>query len=388
MSLLFRLLACLPLAWLHALGALLGRLVYRLSATYRSHLQQNLALAYPADAATDLDLIPAIAREAGKGVLELPKVWLRPLEEVAARVVQVSGWELVEAAWAEGEGIIFLTPHLGCFEITAQYYARQAALARPAAPITVLFRPPKLEWLGRIIAAGRARGEHLKLAPADLSGVRALIRALKRKEAVGLLPDQAPGAGEGKWLPFFGRPAYTMTLAARLSEAGGRGDLRLRRAPAPRPRLPPAPAGTKPGPDGRHDGPGGPDQPGTGNPDPPVPEPVPVGLQPLQAPPGRRTGAGGSGGLPVTRLALALLWLCHFLPLPLLRALGAAFGYLLYLLGAENGGGSPTPTWPCVFPNLAKGNAGGWPGAISSPSASPSWTGPCSGTPPRPGCNA
>ena len=220
MSLLFRLLACLPLAWLHALGALLGRLVYRLSATYRSHLQQNLALAYPADAATDL--IPAIAREAGKGVLELPKVWLRPLEEVAARVVQVSGWELVEAAWAEDEGIIFLTPHLGCFEITAQYYARQAALARPAAPITVLFRPPKLEWLGRIIAAGRARGEPLKLAPADLSGVRALIRARKRKEAVGLLPDQAPGAGEGKWLPFFGRPAYTMTLAARLSEAGGR----------------------------------------------------------------------------------------------------------------------------------------------------------------------
>jgi KDO2-lipid IV(A) lauroyltransferase len=220
LSLLFRLLACLPLAWLHALGALLGRLVYRLSATYRSHLQQNLALAYPADAATDL--IPAIAREAGKGVLELPKVWLRPLEEVAARVVQVSGWELVEAAWAEDEGIIFLTPHLGCFEITAQYYARQAARARPAAPITVLFRPPKLEWLGRIIAAGRARGEHLKLAPADLSGVRALIRALKRKEAVGLLPDQAPGAGEGKWLPFFGRPAYTMTLAARLSEAGGR----------------------------------------------------------------------------------------------------------------------------------------------------------------------
>ena len=220
MSLLFRLLACLPLAWLHALGALLGRLVYRLSATYRRHLQQNLALAYPAT--TVVDLFPAIAREAGKGVLELPKVWLRPLEEVAARVVQVSGWDLVESAWAEGEGIIFLTPHLGCFEITAQYYARQSALARPEAPITVLFRPPKLEWLGRIIAAGRARGEHLKLAPADLSGVRALIRALKRKEAVGLLPDQAPGAGEGKWLPFFGRPAYTMTLAARLSEAGGR----------------------------------------------------------------------------------------------------------------------------------------------------------------------
>jgi KDO2-lipid IV(A) lauroyltransferase len=58
------------------------------------------------------------------------------------------------------------------------------------------------------------------LAPADLSGVRRLIGALRKGEAVGLLPDQAPGAGEGKWLPWFGRPAYTMTLAARLSETG------------------------------------------------------------------------------------------------------------------------------------------------------------------------
>lgn len=89
----------------------------------------------------------------------------------------------------------------------------------------------------------------------------------------------------------------------------------------------------------------------------------------------------------MTRLALALLWLCHFLPLPLLRALGAAFGYLLYLLGAERRRVTHTNLALC-FPELGEGNAGGWPGAISSPSASPSWTGPCSGTPPRPGCNA
>jgi len=220
LTLFFRFLSLLPLAWLHRLGALTGRLVYGLSATYRRNLGENLALAY--DEAEAARLTPAIAAETGRSVLELPKVWLRPLEEVAGRIVRVSGWDLVEGAWAQEEGIIFLTPHLGCFEITAQYYAHQSSLRRPQSPITVLFRPPKLAWLGRIIAAGRARGEHLKLAPADLSGVRALIRALKRHEAVGLLPDQAPGAGEGKWLPFFGRPAYTMTLAARLSEAGGR----------------------------------------------------------------------------------------------------------------------------------------------------------------------
>ena len=35
-----------------------------------------------------------------------------------------------------------------------------------------------------------------------------------------MLPDQVPGRGEGVWAPFFGKPAYTMTLAARLAEGG------------------------------------------------------------------------------------------------------------------------------------------------------------------------
>ena len=70
-----------------------------------------------------------------------------------------------------------------------------------------------------LIQLGRKR-ERLHLAPADLSGVRALIKALKKGQMVGMLPDQAPKNGEGVWLDFFGRPAYTMTLAARLTETG------------------------------------------------------------------------------------------------------------------------------------------------------------------------
>ena len=64
---------------------------------------------------------------------------------------------------------------------------------------------------------GRGRG-NVRLAPADLKGVRELFAALRRGEAVGFLPDQVPGEGEGEWAEFFGRPAYTMTLAARLAE--------------------------------------------------------------------------------------------------------------------------------------------------------------------------
>ncbi len=205
MVFLFKFLAHLPLPLLHNLGALVGWLAYLLSPTYRRQLRRNTS-----QAGLESARLAAIA-EAGKSIIELPKIWLRPQDEVISRVVRVSGWESVEAAWSAGSGILFLTPHLGCFEITAQYYAAHR-------PITVLYRPPKQSWLRQLVEQGR--GANLRLAPADVSGVRLLLKALKKREAAGMLPDQVPGFGEGIWVPFFGRPAYTMTLAARLAESG------------------------------------------------------------------------------------------------------------------------------------------------------------------------
>jgi len=189
-------------------------MVYLASPRYRRYFRANLRAAGYADGA----LLSRAIAEAGKGLLELPAIWLRPHETVAGFVAQVSGWELVETALARRRGIIFLTPHLGCFEITAQYYAYRA----PAnAPITVLYRLPKKKVVEPLMLAGRQR-PNLRLASADLKGVRILLRALKKGEAIGILPDQAPGVGEGEWAEFFGRPAYTMTLAGRLAGAGAR----------------------------------------------------------------------------------------------------------------------------------------------------------------------
>ena len=207
---LFPLLSRLPLPLLHRLGGALGWLAYLASPTYRRQLRDNMARAL-GDAVAARER-PAAVAAAGKMALELPKIWLNPLADTVALMREVRGWAVVEAAQAAGRGIVFLTPHLGCFEITAQYYASRA-------PITVLYRPPRRRVLQEMIEAGRARPS-LHLAAADLAGVRGLLKALKRGEAVGLLPDQAPKVGEGKWLPFFGRPAYTMTLAARLTETG------------------------------------------------------------------------------------------------------------------------------------------------------------------------
>ena len=199
-----------PLRILHQLGALLGWATYGLSPTYRRHLRENLAAAGYTDAATRRAAIAG----AGRMVAEMPAIWLRSRDEVAALVRSIDGRELVDAARAAGQGIVFLTPHLGCFEIAAKVAASEF-------PITVLYRAPKIAWLQPLIESGRGQ-DSVRLARADLSGVRELLAALLRKEAVGILPDQVPGKGEGEWVDFFGKPAYTMTLAARLAARPGR----------------------------------------------------------------------------------------------------------------------------------------------------------------------
>ena len=207
---LFRQLARLPLPVLHRLGAWAGWITYAASPTYRRRLRENLHAALGRE---DPALLRAAIAESGRQALEIAWIWLRPVEQLMAKVVRVEGWERVEAAQREGCGLLFITPHLGCFEIIAQYIATRL-------PITVLFRPPRKAVLRPLMEAGRTRAQ-LRGAPADMSGVRTLVKTLRAHGAVGMLPDQVPGAGEGVAVPFFGRPAWTMTLAARLADVKG-----------------------------------------------------------------------------------------------------------------------------------------------------------------------
>jgi KDO2-lipid IV(A) lauroyltransferase len=190
---------------LHALGSALGWLVYLVSPSYRRRLRSNLELAgYGAQRRA------AIA-ESGKALVELPCVWCAPQERVT-RHVTMENWELVQRQLDSGRGIVFLTPHLGCFELTAQQVSLRQEL-------TVMYRPPRKSALKPLVEGARARLK-MHLAPANLSGVRMLVKALKGGQPVGVLPDQVPQEGEGLWAPFFGRQAYTMTLPAKLAQLG------------------------------------------------------------------------------------------------------------------------------------------------------------------------
>lgn len=205
MFLLFRFLSLWPLRLLHALGAAMGWLVWALSPTYRANFRANVAQAgLPFEAAR-----PAIA-EAGRFVAELPKLWMRAPHESCLPSVHVSGQAHAEAAFARGRGVIFFAPHAGSFELAPQ------ALAELYGPVTAMYRPARQAWLARLMQASRSR-PGMAAVPASLSGIRQMHKALKANGAVALLTDQVPPQGLGLWVPFFGKPAYTMTLAARLA---------------------------------------------------------------------------------------------------------------------------------------------------------------------------
>jgi Kdo2-lipid IVA lauroyltransferase/acyltransferase len=204
MSTVFRLFSRCPLWLLHALGSALGWLSFALSPTYRRRFLANAALA-----GYRFAQVRGAVAHAGRMTAELPRLWLG-----APVPVEWAGTPCVDAAYAAGKGVLFLTPHMGCFEVTAQGLAQR--YSAEFGPITVLYRPARQPWLAEVMEGSRQR-PGLDTAPTTLAGVRQMIKALRAGRAIGLLPDQVPPDGMGQWAPFFGKPAYTMTLGARLA---------------------------------------------------------------------------------------------------------------------------------------------------------------------------
>ncbi|HSH86525.1 MAG TPA: lysophospholipid acyltransferase family protein [Methylophilus sp.] len=206
--------ARLPLRWVHCLGAGLGRLSYWLDRKSNQVALNNILQSGLTDNhAQAQELMKRSRLEAGKAILETFFIWGQSAERLLPLIQHVHGWEAVTQAQQNGKGLIFLTPHLGSFEITSVYYGAQC-------PITVLYRPPKMQSLSNLVVSGRQKGK-VEMAPANASGVRKLLQALKNGQAVGILPDQIPRSGEGEWADFFGKPAYTMGLASKLANKTG-----------------------------------------------------------------------------------------------------------------------------------------------------------------------
>lgn len=215
MLFLFRLAGKLPLQLNQLVGALLGWMAWLLSPRHRRLTRENLAR-YTAYARRNEDhaLLNAAIAQQGKGIAELAIAWTAPVERLYSLVVGCDGWEHVDRAKARSHPIIFVTPHLGCYDIAGRYLESRL-------PVMALYRPPKQAWLEPIMQQGRIRGGG-STAAADAGGVRALLRTLKSGGNIIILPDQVPAAEQGSdgvWADFLGQPAFTMTLLPRLAQS-------------------------------------------------------------------------------------------------------------------------------------------------------------------------
>jgi KDO2-lipid IV(A) lauroyltransferase len=206
--------AWLPLPVLHGLGTSLGWMLFLRQGHFRKIAEINISLCYPElSTQQQRKLVRVCLTETGKTLFETGALWLRPGEQALNLIKHVNGRELVEQAMANGKGVILATPHLGAWEAAGLYCAATFN-------ITCLYRPPRRADLEPLVNTARSRlGGHYIAATSR--GLRTLYKTLKHGSAVALLPDQEPQAGAGLFAPFFGVPAYSMVLLARLATRSG-----------------------------------------------------------------------------------------------------------------------------------------------------------------------
>lgn len=206
---LWKALAGRRLSSLWGLSRIIGPLVHRFSRRERQVTEINLREAYPEQDETGRRrLARASLTHSAATMLELGFAWMGDPARVEASILAVHGRELLDVARAEGRGVIVLAPHFGNWEVLNFWLSGHF-------PFTAMYEPPKIAELDAVTRQGRER-MGASLVPTNPRGVAALLKALKRCEAIGILPDQEPDWGSGVFAPFYGRPAYTATLLPKL----------------------------------------------------------------------------------------------------------------------------------------------------------------------------
>ena len=191
-------------------GRGLGRLAWFVAARSRQVTQRNIALCLPL---LPPDAQSALSRESmsatGQLLLESAGVWSRGPHALARWVIDVTGKEALDAAVADGRGVLCLVPHLGNWELLNAWLGSHY-------DFTAMYAPRQNRWAEAWVRESRQRTGS-RLVPTTRAGVRALYEALGTGGVVGMMPDQVPDDGAGVQASFFGQPALTGTLPARLA---------------------------------------------------------------------------------------------------------------------------------------------------------------------------
>ena len=209
MNIVLKVFFSLPLIAIHLFGCLLGLLMYLLDAKFRERTVKHISQSHIVSGKiATKNLIISNAMHIGMALMESFSIWFASNARIKSLVVRTKNWGLIEKLKQKNKGVIFLTPHIGSFEITAQYYGLFS-------PIKVMYKPTGRKWINQLIYQGRNKN-FVTPVNIELGGMKQILKALKNGEAVGILPDQVPPEGHGEWSSFFNQKVYTMTLVQKL----------------------------------------------------------------------------------------------------------------------------------------------------------------------------
>ena len=201
------LIGCLPLLVLHSLGAFAGTLLAIIPNRTRELARRHVEIAFPQMAdAERRRIVSACLRHMGMSIFEAPAIWFGPRWRLLRWIDAPAAREQLRTI--AQRGAIVMCPHIGSWELTGM-------LVSDTIKVTSLYKPQKGVF-DSLIKQGRARLGSM-LAPSTIHGVKQLMEALKRKEAIGILPDQDPPWGSGVFAPLFGVQAHTTELVSKLA---------------------------------------------------------------------------------------------------------------------------------------------------------------------------
>lgn len=208
---LLRLGIMLPFGWQLAIGRRLGRRLRPLSKRRLLITRYNLRTCLPELSEAERDALERRQFEAlGIALFEIGLCWWGSARRLR-KLVRIEGQEYLEAAKAQGRGVILLSAHVTCLEIGGRLLGLYT-------PFHLMYRPnnnPALEWLIR----GRRETHFERAIPRD--SVRALLGSLKAGYPVWYAPDQGFTGKYSEMVPFFGVPAPTNTATSRIARASG-----------------------------------------------------------------------------------------------------------------------------------------------------------------------
>jgi len=199
----------LPRPLARSAGIALGRLVYLLHGRLRRVGMRNLELAFPEkDAAERKRILKALFAGLGRQLAEFC-LFPRYRKQNVERVAVYQGLENFQAARQRGKGVIFLTAHLGGWEIGSFVHSLNGN------PLHVVVRALDNPYLDRLVDRYRCRHGNTTFDKQDFA--RGLLGALKAGETVGILMDQNMTPPQGVFVDFFGRAACTASGVARVA---------------------------------------------------------------------------------------------------------------------------------------------------------------------------